>query len=341
MEDLERVEIIEVEYQRPKFWRRVVANLFDLILTFFVFMTLFVSIKEIVNSTSSYKKMKSTIDTLNLESGLYVKDSDRAIVTITNYITNDKGYTWQYKTHKWVVKVIDNFIGYVGTFDAEYSKVVQEDYDKARLETKGNDSASHPYFIKNEEGEIVINTSQSGTQYYADKVIFEQFYEPYIKNTLSVYQIKYVPNYGAYTRTMNRLTILLEIPLSLFLSILLMYYIVPLILRRGRQTIGNKSLQIGFVDQHYLSPSLGRFTVKFLLFLLEITFSIFSFGLPFLISITMMATTKNKQGFSDYMTGLQAVDTNKQKIFFDKTEVLISKAKTNKSPIDFNLPNNV
>ena len=204
-----------------------------------------------------------------------------------------------------------------------------------RLDLKGSDEGKHPYFIKDSSGLVIENTNSDGELYYTNAQYFEAFYEPFFKNYLSVYLFKYAPNYASTTKTMNNLIIFLEIPVGLFLGLVITYYIFPLIFRRGKQTVGSKMFHIGYVDYRYLSPTFWRETVKFLIFLLEVILSIFTFGIPLLISFTLMALSKKKQGFPDYMTGIEAVNTNKQKIYYDKVEILIDRAKTNKKPIDF------
>ena len=48
-----------------------------------------------------------------------------------------------------------------------------------------------------------------------------------------------------------------------------------------------------------------------------------------------MVFSKKKQGFPDFMLGLTEVDTNKQKIYFNKYEVAIENTQMYGDPVDF------
>ena len=333
-DNIEMNQIIEVDYVRPKFWARILANLVDILICAFMSFTLFLGTKEIVQSNNSYKKMALLIDDYNIASGLYIKNDNDEIVTYTSYIEGLTNINWPTKINR-LKEQITFFINYIGEFDTNSLAEVNKSYDEVRLDLKGSDEGKHPYFIKDSSGLVIENTNSDGELYYTNAQYFEAFYEPFFKNYLSVYLFKYAPNYASTTKTMNNLIIFLEIPVGLFLGLVITYYIFPLIFRRGKQTVGSKMFHIGYVDYRYLSPTFWRETVKFLIFLLEVILSIFTFGIPLLISFTLMALSKKKQGFPDYMTGIEAVNTNKQKIYYDKVEILIDRAKTNKKPIDF------
>lgn len=333
-DNIEMNQIIEVDYVRPKFWARILANLVDILICAFMSFTLFLGTKEIVQSNNSYKKMAQLIDDYNIASGLYIKNDNDEIVTYTSYIEGLTNINWPTKINR-LKEQITFFINYIGEFDTNSLAEVNKSYDEVRLDLKGSDEGKHPYFIKDSSGLVIENTNSDGELYYTNAQYFEAFYEPFFKNYLSVYLFKYAPNYASTTKTMNNLIIFLEIPVGLFLGLVITYYIFPLIFRRGKQTVGSKMFHIGYVDYRYLSPTFWRETVKFLIFLLEVILSIFTFGIPLLISFTLMALSKKKQGFPDYMTGIEAVNTNKQKIYYDKVEILIDRAKTNKKPIDF------
>ena len=54
-------EEIRIEYKRPPFYRRVFANLIDIILVALCFFSFFIGIRSIVTSNSSYKEKVSVI----------------------------------------------------------------------------------------------------------------------------------------------------------------------------------------------------------------------------------------------------------------------------------------
>jgi hypothetical protein len=51
-----------------------------------------------------------------------------------------------------------------------------------------------------------------------------------------------------------------------------------------------------------------------------------------------MAFSKNKQGFPDYMLGIQEVDTSNNKIYKSLEEISLEQVTKTKKPVDFRLP---
>ena len=153
------------------------------------------------------------------------------------------------------------------------------------------------------------------------------------------YLITMFPDYAESMKKMSNALFFIEIPVSLTLSCFLVYFVPGLFFRRGRQTLGKALFRVGLVDKNITSPRIGRYTARFFIFYGEIVLSLFTFALPLLISFSLMAFSKNKQGFPDYMLQLTEVDTSKAKIYLDKYDALVDVAKQNKEPIDFKLIN--
>src|SRR5574344_2350226 len=70
---------IEITYIRPKFHRRVLANLLDAIIFALCFVGLFLGVRAIVTSNSYYQEVDAKMNSIKLESSLYVKTSDGKI----------------------------------------------------------------------------------------------------------------------------------------------------------------------------------------------------------------------------------------------------------------------
>jgi hypothetical protein len=121
----------------------------------------------------------------------------------------------------------------------------------------------------------------------------------------------------------------------------LIVYLVPLfIFRRGRMTFGKAMYGVGLVDSNCLSPSIGRTLARFSIFYFTILIlSVFTFGLPIILSFSLMAFSKNKQGFADYMLRINEVDAKRTKIYFSFQEVELEKTSPYKKPIDFKTRN--
>ena len=72
--ELERVEVVNINYTRPKFWHRVMANFVDFFIFLVTLLGLFIASRAIVQSTPSYKASINRLSEIQLSSGLYVKD---------------------------------------------------------------------------------------------------------------------------------------------------------------------------------------------------------------------------------------------------------------------------
>ena len=86
-----------------------------------------------------------------------------------------------------------------------------------------------------------------------------------------------------------------------------------------------------------IAPSFWRFTARFAIFFFgELILSLFTFGIPYIISFSIMAFSKDKQGFPDYMLRLHEVDTSKANIYMDYVEAEL-KNELHGEAIDFRM----
>ena len=140
-----------------------------------------------------------------------------------------------------------------------------------------------------------------------------------------------------YLLTKFNYLVFIELPISYTLAAFLVYFVPPLFFRRGRKTLGKALYHIGLIDTRVLSPSLGRFTIRFLIFFFgELVLSLFSFGIPYIISFSIMAFSKDKQGFPDYMLHLYEIDTSQANIYMDYVEAQL-KNELHGDAIDFKM----
>ena len=108
----------------------------------------------------------------------------------------------------------------------------------------------------------------------------------------------------------------------------------PIIFFRGKKSLGRLAFRIGLLGKDNFSLTIGRFTLRFLIFLFaEVILSVFTLCVPLIISISMSAFTKKKQNFHDFMLDIKEVDTYGTKIYLDKYDIL--KEENKHEPIDF------
>lgn len=326
---------IEIVYRPAKFWHRCIANLIDILLFVLMFFLLFLGIRAIVQTTPSYHNADQKITEIRLESGLYVKDSKGEIRDIITYIGVIDADLSSYGKILYAEDSIDTFLSYVEKVcDSSDAQEIKNSYDESRLNKNLCDDAGNPYFIKDGGGNIIRNEQCNAKlqQYY------DNFYVPYIDNTLQGYLVTRVPNYYEYTKYMSNMLVFVELPISYLTSGILVYFIPTLFFKRGRKTLGKAIYHIGLVDKNILSPSFKRNLARFCIFYFgELILSLFTFGIPYIISFSLMAFSKKKQGFPDFMLNLQEIDTSTNNIYFDFDEISINNLKHEHKPVDFKL----
>ena len=323
-------DAITICYSRPKFSRRVLANLLDFIVFVLLFFACFLAARGVVNTTPGYKSAFNSVVNMRLESGLYVKEKGN-LVDIVSYMKNDSSYT----DNAIVIKsenVTQQFFTFEEPLVSENRLIeIKTKYDELRLEKTTSDGV-HLFVL--DEGEIVKNQ----TLYDTTKSPFVSFYYNYLDKYLQGY-LTTTPKYYDAIKTMSNYLLWVEIPIAFFLSLILTYFVPSLIFVRGRSTLGKALYRIGTVDSRYLSPTFWRNLAKWGIFTLEFIAGIASLGLIFILSFSMMAFSKKRQGFPDYMLGLQEVDMSKNKVFKSLEEAKVDTINSYKKATDFRLRN--
>ena len=358
----EKAEIIRVEYERPKLVHRVLANVIDIILLVFVTILCFIGSRAIVQATPMYRDNDYSLRKIELESGLFI-DATRAgtavdhsqgfnieryrfgdeIKVYTSWLSKNEHYIYKDKVY-FCEKAIEHFVTYMDGIKPGLGEEITSFVNKKKLEKTGKVSGHEHYFEENsEENKIIIPLDENGNPYYSYQTYFNGFYRLIIDdNLIDDYLAKHAPNLKKYLSNEGKCLLFIELPSAYFMGAILVYFIPPLFFRRGRMTLGKALYRIGLVDKNVLSPTFAKHLLRFLIFFFaELVLSIFTFGIPFIISFTLMLCSKNKQGFPDYMLKLTEIDASKQKIYYNKIEALSDKASVYKKPTDFKLPDNL
>ena len=320
---------ISITYKRPKFYRRIFANLIDILLFALTFFGLFLGCRGIVISSEQYQSNQTQLIQIKKDSGIFINDKDgslRDIITVLNQ--NDS-----YSSSKKKIEArygIDKFLSYTDTVcDAETAVEIRKSYDEFRLEQ----------VVDNKPCFVLVDDQIKETGDADDLHYYKNVYAEYIDKYCQGYLIKSVPHYYDLTKYLSTVLILGEITPSYLLAGIIIYLIPPIFFRRGKMTIGKALYHIGLLNNKILNPSFKTYFFRFLIFYFgELILSLFTFGLPYIISFSMMVFSKKKQGFPDYMLDLQEVDTSKDKIFNTIEEVKLDSINPSKKPVDFNVP---
>lgn len=308
----------EIEYYRPKFTRKLAASFMDAFI-FSLLSLLFVVIsKALGDVTPTYKQNSSELDTIKLDSGLFLEDNDglvRDIVTIYNLDTETNSSV----VEKEVVNSINNFFTYVdNNLSLELYESMIKEFDELRLDQKliySYEGNTYKLFIQ-KDGKVVKNN-----EVVIPSKSYISFYKDYIDNYALGYfhskidRVVTLEKYFSYVMA-------IEVIVGVLVGSIINYYVFPLIFRRNRYTLGRLTYKIGLVNKDVLHVSFGQFTLRFLIiFFLEIALSFVTFGIPIIFSFTMSLVTKKKQYFHDYLLGIEEVDLQDNQVYYSKDEV--------------------
>ena len=308
----------EIEYYRPKFTRKLAASFMDAFI-FSLLSLLFVVIsKALGDVTPTYKQNSSELDTIKLDSGLFLEDNDglvRDVVTIYNLDTETNSSV----VEKEVVNSINNFFTYVdNNLSQELYESMIKEFDELRLDQKliySYEGNTYKLFIQ-KDGKVVKNN-----EVVIPSKSYISFYKDYIDNYALGYfhskidRVVTLEKYFSYVMA-------IEVIVGVLVGSIINYYVFPLIFRRNRYTLGRLTYKIGLVNKDVLHVSFGQFTLRFLIiFFLEIALSFVTFGIPIIFSFTMSLVTKKKQYFHDYLLGIEEVDLQDNQVYYSKDEV--------------------
>ena len=308
----------EIEYYRPKFTRKLAASFMDAFI-FSLLSLLFVVIsKAIGDVTPTYKQNSSELDTIKLDSGLFLEDNDglvRDVVTIYNLDTETNSSV----VEKEVVNSINNFFTYVdNNLSHELHESMIKEFDELRLDQKliySYEGNTYKLFIQ-KDGKVVKNN---------EVVIPSKSYISFYKNYIDNYALGYFHSKIDRVVTLEKYfsyVMAIEVIVGVLVGSIINYYVFPLIFRRNRYTLGRLTYKIGLVNKDVLHVSFGQFTLRFLIiFFLEIALSFVTFGIPIIFSFTMSLVTKKKQYFHNYLLGIEEVDLQDNQVYYSKDEV--------------------
>ena len=339
----------EIVYYKPMFHRRVMANLLDIIIFAFIFVSSFSICRLIVSSTDTYKNNFNQLDEIRLNSGIYIKDGNDKVSDIITVLNSDTANNNQYKKER-ANLAIDTFLTYASSVcsTSDYQEI-ELNYREFRLNTSltYNNSDSpyngYPLFVINDNNEVVENPELFATGAYVPNIYYYYYnnaYSPYIDKNLQGYLITKIPQYYDLVKYFSNTMIFVDLLPAFLFSGIIVYYVPTLFFSRGRCTFGKALYRIGLVDQKVLSPTFARATARFAIFYFaELCLSLVTFGAPFLISFTMMVATKQKRGFPDYMLGLTEIDMSRTKIYKSYDEADLDRINSYKEPVDFKVRN--
>ena len=349
-------EEISVVYEQPKFYKRILSQIVDLVLFFLTAICCFIGTSKITQQTKIYKTADATISEYRKESGMFLySDSRKTWENVVTYYDNNADQSSEFIVNK-TIEAINNFLTYIKNAEeneslpsekrvasGSYLKIVTS-YNSARLSEKMVDTSvdKKPLFIEttlegtDELDRVIIKNPdcKATSKYYLDK-----FYREYALVNCGGFMLEFFKPYAKAFKTTSNLLFFEELPIAVVLAGFFTYLFPTFFWRRGRRTVGKTLFHIGYVDSRCLNPTFWRYLAKWaIFFFIEVVLSFFTFGIPLIISFSMMVFTKKKQPFSSYMLGLTEIDTDISKIYFNMYEIRLDHVKDHKDgSVDFKM----
>ncbi|MCR4562358.1 MAG: RDD family protein, partial [Bacilli bacterium] len=281
-------------------------------------------------NSEGYQAKTKRLKTIQIESGLYVEVNGKNddIVSYLTSSTTDLAASAKKEKAK---TAINTFINYLSVnVNPSAGQIVSDNYRDYRL----NSSLTYEgvtYFVL-DNNEVVENAACKAK----DEDYFNNVYAKYIDDRCQGYIVTLVPEYHSLLYFESMMLIFAEIMPAYLVAGLLVYLLPPLCNPRGHMTLGKLLYHISLADYNVLAISAKKFLARFAIFYFaELVLSMVTFGIPYLVSFSMMAFSKQKQGFPDYMLGIQEVDTSGQKLFKSFDEIRLSGVDKAKKGVDF------
>lgn len=302
--------VLEIEYQKASFSRRVLSALFDMVL-FGVFTYLLYSyaLSFLPLTFPSYIANVETFTERKAESGLFsdfYEQNDSTLVSdyyrheIAQAENSDKKLQVTEEANSYIEQTLTNFYQ-MDTF-LEVTKGL-DTYIEQKI-PEGEQTSY--YFVYSETGQIVPNGARSQDEMW-------EFYQSAVDEALGyLYQDSILLSSSrVITWThIGMISIAIVIGGSIF------YLMFPFIFKKNRQTLGKKIFKLGVINADGLRPNNKKTLVRFLLFFfLEIVLSLLTVGVPLIISFSMVAFSKTGTSLHDYLANTYVVDVSTYNIY--------------------------
>jgi len=312
-ENKENKQVIDITYKSARFSRVLSANFFDLFTVIILFILLLVPTMFILQSDSSYIENKSKRENVLIESKLYIKQEDN-ILQLSSYLEDNNELTYNEKSSQYDMA----YTHFYGTY-------LNVELEEKGLETYINIKKEYKYESNNlfdENGNRVLSNSDYDVYYY-------NFYKDMYSSTLSYLKYK-----ADYVDSLNffKLAYIVSIIVCLSLAYIIIYYIIPLIMHLGHQTLGMRLTKIATIGVDGFSLTFLRFTLRFLFsFIFMFYGSIFGLLIPTIISITMSLKSSRRQSLTDYVLNTYTITCDDEVIFKNITDYMVYLNNNNKT----------
>ncbi|MFA6666946.1 MAG: RDD family protein [Bacilli bacterium] len=304
----------EINYKMVPMSKRLLASLVDFLFSIFTGFILLCLVLLIAERNENYSSLFTKRDEIVIESGLYIKNSEDKTERISSFYDDNNDLTYNEKSN-----LIDEKLNYYFNLETYFpDKDGVAIYNKAKRSTKDDDK-------------LLFNEDYSRALVNSD---YDEAYYNFYCDTVDNVAVSYLTRSEAYYNIAKQIVIIDSIFLiaCYLFPIIIFFYIMPLIFRRGHTTLGQKIFKIGIVNFDGLNCKFSKFTLRFLFFFfIEIILSLIAFLIPLIVSFSMLGFSKRRQTLHDYVLNTYAVDISQDDIYLNLSEY--ENAKENKEKI--------
>lgn len=318
---MESQKEVGIEYSSPSPKKRMLSAAVDFLCVLFTAIALFFAFNSINSISPHYVNAMSAIDADKMASGLFVSNEKGKPELVSDYYANKTDVSNNEKKAIYS-KALDafydpksNLIFHDG--NGNPSSVGIEHYNNLRKDAKSAsgaslfipvDSPADPLASYQENPLVVVDDLSSYIDFYASAIEEGQ--------TLLV-------NIASY-RDGSDVILWSSIGMAIC-GYLVSYWIfllaIPLIFRRGYQTLGMRIAKWGLVYVNGLNPSLGRFLLAFgFRFLFHGILSWVTLFIPIIVSGVMENFSRFKTNLWEYLANVYPVSIETSKIFYTPRE---------------------
>lgn len=295
--------VTEVVYDKAKKYKRWFAFFIDLFVTFILGLFLSAAVGAITKCIPAYQNVVASRDALEESTPIY-KDGKAIILAM------DESEGSVSSKKKTLNDAIEVFYKDVRFFNEEkyYSA-----YQLRKKDAKASDGGN--LFVED----------KSNPGFYQEGNYSDQDYYSFYYSEIEHYCITYFSlnaDYVNYTNVIVR-TSIIELLVCLSLGYAFAFLIVPLIIRRGRRTLGMYLFKISLISVDALNVTGKTLLARdLLLYFIGYWLSVFTFFLPWAVSVTMMHFSKRGQDFFDYVSNTYVIDSSKKDVYLNYAEYL-------------------
>ena len=296
---------VEVTRQSPTGFRAFSVHLFAYLIFLVVSIALLFAYQPLLSKAGPCQEAWATRDSIQEESGLYIKNDGRLVNIGSYYSSSSKPYA---ETIDALSGILDDY--FLTFFTASEWSEAASTYHKKLSEAK----ASSGETMFDENGDRALANPDYDKEYASFFISAASDYAPGFLN--------YKKGYSDARSTIVRF-FFYSIELSFLTSYLVFFLLFPLLNHRGKQTLGMKLTKVFLVDAHAISPRLGKYLgYRLFNYVFFIVIGPFALLIPYFISATMMLVRKERQSLFEYVFGYFPIEGKKEEIYESEEEAL-------------------